>query len=122
MARILIIDDDETFRTMVRRMLESADYKEIEEAGDGNSGMNLLRNNPFDLVITDIIMPNKEGIELIMELTKNYPRIKIIAMSGGGKIGAESYLEMASHLGANRTIKKPFKQAELLHAVKELLT
>ncbi len=122
MARILIIDDDETLRTMVRRMLESAGYQDIEEAADGNIGLKLIQNNTFDLIITDIIMPNKEGIELIMELDQKRPRIKIIAMSGGGKIGAESYLEMAKHLGANRTIAKPFNQSDLLSVVKELLT
>ena len=65
-------------------MLEKAGYDDIAEAGDGHIGMKLFRRQPFDLVITDILMPNQEGIETIMELTGAYPRTKIIAMSGGG--------------------------------------
>lgn len=121
MARILIIDDDSQFRVMVRKMLEVAGYNNIEEAADGDIGMKLFRQHPFDLVLTDIVMSGKEGIEIIMELTRDYPGIKIIAMSGGGKIGPESYLEMAMHLGANRTLAKPFQQSELVDTVRELL-
>jgi CheY-like chemotaxis protein len=121
MARILIIDDDDQFREMVRKILEKAGYSDIEDAADGSIGMKLCAQHPFDLVLTDIVMSGKEGIEIIMELTRDYPRIKIIAMSGGGKIGPESYLEMARHLGAGRTLAKPFTQSELINAVRELL-
>ena len=121
MARILIIDDDDQFRLMVRKMLEKAGYSDIEDTADGNIGMKLFLQHPFDLVITDIVMSGKEGIEIIMELTRDYSGVKIIAMSGGGKIGPESYLEMARHLGAGRTLAKPFGQSELLDAVRELL-
>ena len=121
MARILIMDDDNQFRGMLRIMLENAGYKDIVEAENGHIGMKLIRKDHFDLVITDIIMPDKEGIETIMEIRKDFPAIKIIAMSGGGKIGADSYLVMAGHLGAGRTLAKPFKQSELVDAVRELL-
>ena len=121
MARILIIDDDDQFRLMVRKMLEKAGYSDIEDTADGNIGMKLFLQHPFDLVITDIVMSGKEGIEIIMELTRDYSGVKIIAMSGGGKIGPESYLEMARHLGAGHTLAKPFGQSELLDAVRELL-
>ena len=121
MARILIMDDDNQFRVMLRIMLENAGYKDIEEAENGQIGMKLIRKDHFDLVITDIIMPDKEGIETIMEIRKEFPAIKIIAMSGGGKIGADSYLVMAGHLGAGRTLAKPFQQSELVNAVRELL-
>lgn len=121
MAKILIMDDDNQFRVMLRIMLENAGYKDIEEAENGNIGMKLIRNSHFDLVITDIIMPDKEGIETIIEIRKNFPAIKIIAMSGGGKVGADSYLVMAGHLGAGRTLSKPFQQSELVDAVRELL-
>ena len=121
MARILIIDDDDQFRTMLKTMLEKAGYNDIEEAANGSIGMKLFRQHPFDLVITDIIMPDKEGIEIIAELTRDYPRIKIIAMSGGGRIGPQSYLDMAKHLGASRTLAKPFKHSDLIDVVQELL-
>ena len=121
MARILIIDDDDQFRTMLRKMFEKAGYVDIEEANDGAVGMKIFRQRPFDLVITDIIMPDKEGIETIMETRKDFPAIKIIAMSGGGKIGPDNYLVMAGHLGAGRTLAKPFQQSELVNAVRELL-
>ena len=121
MARILIIDDDDQFRAMLRTMLEKAGYNDIEEAANGSIGVKLIRQHPFDLVITDIIMPDKEGIEIIAELTRDYPRIKIIAMSGGGRIGPQGYLEMAKYLGASRTLAKPFKHSDLIGAVQELL-
>ena len=121
MARILIIDDDDHIRKMLRIMLENAGYNEVEDAENGYIGMKLIRKNPFDLVITDIVMPEKEGIETIMELRRDFPAVKIIAMSGGGKIGPETYLEMAGHLGAGKALAKPFQQAELFDAVRELL-
>jgi len=121
MARILIIEDDDQLRAMVRTMLEAAGYNDIEEAANGNIGIKLFRKRPFDLVLTDIVMPDKEGIETITELTRDYPGIKIIAMSGGGKIGPQSYLEMAKYLGASRTVEKPFTYSDLIDIVQELL-
>jgi CheY-like chemotaxis protein len=82
MARILVIDDERIIRTIVKHALEE-DGHEVIEAGDGEEGIQLYRKNPTDLVVTDIIMPRKEGIETIKELRRNYPDIKIIAMSGG---------------------------------------
>ena len=121
MARILIIDDDNQFRVMLRIMLENAGHKDIVEAENGHIGMKLIRKDHFDLVITDIIMPDKDGIETIMETKKEFPAIKIIALSGGGKIGPDSYLVMAGHLGADKTLVKPFQQSELIDAVRELI-
>ena len=121
MARILIIEDDDKFRAMVRKMLEKAGYDDIEEAANGSIGVKLFRQRPFDLVITDIVMPDKEGLEMITELTRDYPRIKIIAMSGGGRIGPQGYLEIAKYLGAGRTLAKPFRHPDLIDAVQELL-
>ena len=121
MARILIIEDDDTFRAMVRKMLEKAGYNDIEEAADGSIGVKLFRQRPFDLVITDIIMPDKEGLEMITELTRAYPRIKIIAMSGGGRDGPKNYLTIAKYLGAGRTLAKPFSHSDLIEVVQELL-
>jgi DNA-binding NtrC family response regulator len=122
MARILLIDDDDQFRMLLRKMLEKAGYKDIEEANDGRTGMKLFRQRPFDLVVTDIIMPDKEGIETIVELKSEYPLVKIIAMSGGGRIGPKNYLEMAKRLGASRTLAKPFKYSDFLDVVQELLS
>ena len=122
MARILIIDDDDQFRAMLRKMLERAGYNDIEDTAEGKVGVKLFRQNPFDLVVTDIVIPDKEGIEIIIELNRDYPGIKIIAISGGGKIGPESYLEMAKSLGASITLEKPFGQSDLIDAVKELLS
>lgn len=121
MARILLIDDDDQVRMMLKRMLAKAGYNDVEEAGDGHIGMKLFRRQPFDLVITDIIMPNQEGTETIMELTADYPGTKIIAMSGGGRVDPHGYLETARHLGAGRTLAKPFKSSELIDIVRELL-
>jgi CheY-like chemotaxis protein len=122
MAKILLIEDDHKFRAMVRKMLEKGGYNDIEEAPNGSIGLELFRQQSFDLVITDLIMPEKEGIELIMELTKNHPRIKIIAMSGGGKIDPQKYLDLANQLGASRTLAKPFEQPDIIKMVQELLS
>ena len=121
MAKILIIDDYSEFRAMLRAMLENAGYNDIEEASNGRDGVKFFRQHPFDLVLTDIVMPDKEGLEMITELTRDFPRIKIIAMSGGGRIGPQSYLEMAKLLGASRTMAKPFKKSDLIDAVKGLI-
>ena len=83
--------------------------------------MELFRKEPVDMVITDIIMPDKEGLEIILEMKKTHPDLKIIAISGGGRISPESYLECARHFGASRVFQKPFKQKELISAVKELM-
>jgi len=83
MARILLIDDDAPVRRTLRKMLERQGY-EVEEAPDGKAGLTLYQENPADLIITDLIMPEMEGIETIMELRRRFPDVKIIAMSGGG--------------------------------------
>jgi len=120
MARILISDDDSQVRAMLRQMLERAGY-EVADARDGKEAIKLYHENPADLVITDIIMPEKEGIETIMELKRDYPNIKIFAISGGGRVGPENYLKLAEKIGALRTFTKPFDRQELLAAVKQAL-
>jgi CheY-like chemotaxis protein len=123
MVKTLIIDDDNEFRAMLREMLEKAGYNNVKEAENGNIGVKLFSEDPFDLVITDIIMPDKEGIETIMELRKDCPSLKIIAMSGGAAIGdSRSYLSLAGHLGADRMLEKPFKRSELINTIQELLS
>ena len=120
MARILIIDDESQIRSMLRLMLERAGY-EIAEAPDGIDGIRQYRENPADLIITDLIMPNKDGIGMIIDLKKEFPKVKIIAMSGGGVNRPEGYLDGAKKLGATRTLTKPIDREEMLKAVKETL-
>ena len=120
MKRILVIDDDVTFRQMLRKMLERAGY-ETTEAADGKEGMKLFRAAPADLVITDILMPEQEGIETIQELKRDFAGVKIIAISGGGRLDPEEYLRTAGLFGAARTFSKPFDREELLEAIRELL-
>jgi len=120
MTRILIIDDDIQILKMLRKTLEREGH-EVIDAADGNKGLRLYREDLTDLVITDIVMPEKEGIETIIDLRREFPEAKIIAMSGGGQIEAESYLSMAKRLGAQRTLTKPFQNEELLEAIEALV-
>ena len=120
MPNILIIDDDNQFRTMLRKMVERNGY-EVIEASDGKEGIELYRKNHTDLIITDLIMPEKDGIETIQELKKDFPDIKIIAISGGGRLGPQDYLHLAKMLGAQRTLTKPIELTELLKTIEELL-
>ncbi len=120
MKRILVIDDDMQMREMLRQVLERAGY-EVEDAADGKIGLHIQRQEPVDLVITDLIMPEKEGIETIRELRRDFPQLKIVAISGGGRISANGYLNVAKTIGADRTFSKPFELKELIGTVKELL-
>ncbi|UCF91875.1 MAG: response regulator [Desulfobacterales bacterium] len=120
MKRILVIDDESQIRSMLRLMLERAGY-EVLEASDGAEGIRLYRENSADLVITDLIMPNKDGIGMIIALKKEFPEVKIIAMSGGGLNRPEGYLIGAQKLGATRTLTKPINREQMLRAVKDTL-
>jgi CheY-like chemotaxis protein len=120
MARILVADDGEDIREILRMMLSAAGY-EVLVAPDGDSALTLMRAEPIDLIITDIFMPGKEGIETIIELRRDFPSVKIVAMSGGGRMGELHYLEDAVKLGAVRSILKPFRAAEILAVVREAL-
>lgn len=113
MATILLIDDDELVRITVRRILESASHTVIE-ARNGNEGLELVRAVPLDLIITDIIMPEREGIETIMEIRKLNTKIGIVAISGGGRAQAMDFLPLARKLGADQILRKPFSPDELL--------
>lgn len=120
MARILLIDDEAEFRALIKAMLERAGY-EVILATNGAEGLRSYRESPVDLVITDIIMPEKEGVETILDLKRDYPDVKIIAISGGGRITATDFLNMAAKFGANRTLAKPFRRDVLLETIRDVL-
>lgn len=118
--RILIIDDDEQIRLILQQIMEWAGY-EVTLAENGKVAMEVQRKTPADLVITDLIMPEQEGLETISQLKQECPELKIIAVSGGGRIGPDAYLPAALELGADRVFSKPFEIESVLEAVKELL-
>jgi len=119
--RILLIDDDELVRATIQSILESAGY-EVTQAADGVQGLEAYRASTPDLVITDILMPNKEGIETIRDLKRCNPAPRIIAISGGDRNGDAQFLQMAEKLGADRILPKPFRKAALLDLVDGLFS
>ena len=120
MALILVIDDTATMRGLVRRMLERAEHSVIE-AEDGEVGIAVVKMHDPALVITDLIMPKKEGIETIQQIRRSHPNTKIIAMSGHVRPDGVSYLDAARKLGADAILAKPFLRAALLDIVDRLL-
>lgn len=121
MARILIVDDDPDICFMLKLLLERQGH-EASTVLSGYMAIECLASDSFDIVLTDIIMPEMDGIELIMKIRLNYPRINVIAISGGGRINAEEYLKMAKLLKVRHTFQKPFKAAELVAAINDLMT
>jgi CheY-like chemotaxis protein len=119
-ARILVVDDNEAFRDMLCLVLRNVGY-EVHSVPDGRDVAAFVRKIPIDLVITDLIMPEKEGIETIIELRRSHRHIKIIAMSGGGRLGPEDYLPIAAHAGAAATLSKPFTTEEMLSTIWRVL-
>ncbi len=119
MKRILIIDDEELALSLLKKILENEGY-EVVEALDGQRGLDLFKESPTDLVITDIVMPVKDGLSTIMELRNINKDLPVIAISGGGTIAKERYLTVASYLNV-LTIPKPFTKEEIVNAVKDLL-
>jgi CheY-like chemotaxis protein len=120
MAKILVIDDDAIVRMTIVQLLEEAGHQ-VLWAVDGLEGMAVFRGWQPDLVITDIIMPEQEGIQTIEEILKAKPDAKIIATSGGGRIGNTDFLTMAKARGAMAVIPKPFDMEELLGLVRDCL-
>lgn len=121
MAKILVFDDEPSILLMIKKILEKAGH-EVEVALNGREGLELFEKNKPDLLVTDIIMPEKEGLETIFELRRKHPDLKIIAISGGGRIGPDGYLPGAKLLGANITFSKPLVPKEFLQAVTKLLS
>ena len=120
MTKILVIDDELQMRELLKKYLTRAGY-EVTLAGDGEEGIRCFNQTPPDLVITDLIMPEKEGLECIVAFKKMAPGIKVIAISGGGLGKPEGYLESAKKMGAAKTFIKPFELKELLRSIQELV-
>jgi DNA-binding response OmpR family regulator len=120
MSRILLIDDDDQCRGMLRQALRREGY-EVVEARDGKEGLIRFRTAAIDLVITDVLMPEQEGLQTIRELRAECPAIKIIAISGGGARGTLNFLKTAVLIGAQCTLRKPFDLEELRQAISTLL-
>jgi CheY-like chemotaxis protein len=121
MSNILIVDDDDSVRLTLRVVLERNGHQ-VAEAVDGNAGMKALRGGSYDLVITDIIMPDCEGIEFIRAALKDQPERKIIAMSAGGRTHNTEFLDLARKTGAKAILPKPFEPEALLSAISLALT
>jgi DNA-binding NtrC family response regulator len=121
MATILVIDDESRIRRWLRELLESAGYRAVT-AASGDEGLRCLRERPADLVVTDIIMPDKEGIETMMDIQQEFPGLPIIAISGGSLQGLGSYLPTAAALGAFATLQKPFRGDRLLQLIQAALS
>ena len=115
MASILIIDDEESVRALLRSALEAAGY-EVVEAAHGRQGLERYRLRPTDLVIVDMLMPVMNGLDMLLDLTREFLHAKVIAISGAG--GEQNVLDVAKLLGARRTFQKPFSMPQLLDAVR----
>jgi DNA-binding response OmpR family regulator len=119
MQRVLIIDDETLVRETLRDALESEGYT-VFEASDGMQGVEIFDSLSSDAAIVDMLMPDKEGIETIVELRKRNPSLKIVAMSGGGATNQMEFLEIARKVGADRTLRKPIDIALLLETMDAL--
>lgn len=120
MARILVVDDEELVRFSLRAMLEAQEHT-VHEASDGNEATEIMKEHDFDMAIVDIFMPEKEGTETIMELRRDYPDLKVVAISGGGQTGDLAYLKVAEAFGAHMVLPKPLTESDLEVAVCKLL-
>ena len=120
-ANLLIVDDDDSVRVLLKEMLGVQEYN-IQEAMDGSQAWDKLEKFPINLVITDLVMPNTNGIDLIMKLRKTYPDVAILAISGGGGVsGRYDYLPVAKLLGVGDILQKPFSANDLRGKVSEIL-
>lgn len=121
MAKILLIDDDAAFRMLVSLWLSRAGH-DVVVASNGRQGVQIAGEQPFDIIVTDIVMPDQEGIETIMMLRRGGMNMPILAMSGGGTLDNTFYLRSAQALGANDTIAKPFTSTDLIGKISHLLS
>jgi DNA-binding response OmpR family regulator len=119
MLRVLLVDDDDAFRKMMAQTLTEMGY-EVMVARNGKDAVQVHELCPADVVLTDLIMPDTDGIEIIREFRRIHAPVKIIAMSGGGWVGTRDYLKTARLLGADETLTKPFSKDELTAALDRL--
>jgi len=118
---VCVIDDDEHVRATLAEILRRSGY-DVVLASDGDVGLQMVETKHPDIVVTDIVMPNREGIETIREIRSRFPNVRILAMSGGGsKSTSTDFLELAYALGADDVLAKPFRMAELLHKMGKLV-
>lgn len=120
MANILVVDDDELVRATLCHLLKDVGHH-VREAANGREALSLVHAQVPEILVTDIVMPGKEGIETILEIRRSFDTIKIIAISGGSGNGRITYLGLAELAGADRVISKPFSRADLLQAVDDLM-
>jgi CheY-like chemotaxis protein len=119
-SRILLVDDEEAVRELLTLVLQ-LDGHDVLTASDGNRALDALAHEEFDLVLTDLVMPGRDGIDTIAEIRQRFPQLRIIAMSGGGRGSAGDHLAIARQLGAKRTLEKPFSNQQLLETTREVL-
>jgi CheY-like chemotaxis protein len=120
MTKILVVDDEEAIRNSVAEILEYEGF-EVMQAENGQVALRLIETHPFDLMLIDLIMPVTEGIETIRVVHRKMPDFRIIAMSGGGRVSADNYLQIAAQFGACATLAKPFDRAQILAVVQQTL-
>lgn len=119
MVKVLVIDDEKDVREMARRALES-EHHTIFEAADGIDGIKAFQEHQPDVVVTDIIMPNADGLEVISRILEINPKAKIIAISGGGRIAGKTYLKYARKFGVTAVLSKPFSPEQLLSLIRDM--
>lgn len=117
---VLLVDDEPAVLKSLQLVLERAGF-DVLAVNDGRVAIEAMQSGRFDLVLTDLVMPDREGVETIIELRRTHPNLPIIAMSGGGMGSADLYLSVAAQVGANATLLKPFSEAQLLSAVRPVL-
>lgn len=120
-VRVLVVDDNPDLRSFLKIVLERAGF-EAQVAKDGQRALDLQGERPADVLITDIFMPERDGIELIQEFKSRFWQVKIIAMSGGGQVSRKDYLPVAADIGADAVLQKPFAAETLLTTLRHLVT
>ena len=119
MSRVLVIDDNPDIRSTLQWLLESEGYA-VSVAANGLEGLKLQRSSPADIVVTDVFMPEQDGIETLWKFREEYPQVPIVVMSGGGAARGTDYLSVARQLGASRTLTKPLDPQELINVVRQI--
>ena len=116
-AQILVLDDDDLIQDMLRGALERKGHQ-VTVASDGQRGLEIVRGRPFDVALVDIVMPGKGGIEIVMDLHREFPRLHTILMTGKLDVELESFVRLARQFGVRRIIRKPFELQDILEAVR----